>query len=137
MGKLAYWERLLCEFLESCSDKEFKWGEWDCVHFARESERAIYGDSTMDGLDESHQYHDLRSMIRLLANQNCVDVFEFISLHKKQIPVNFVQRGDWVGVLATTGHTIGVWDGRHIWVPSERGLIAMPLSSGEMAWKVR
>lgn len=137
MGKLANWESLLADFLDSCATKEFQWGQWDCVHFARDAERAIYGDSTMDGLDETHQYHDLRSMLRLLADHDCVDLFEFIDLHKEKINVNFMQRGDWVGVLATTGHTVGVWDGRHIWVPSQTGLAAMSFESAMTAWRVR
>lgn len=137
MGKVANWERMLCEFLDSCVSKEFQWGQWDCMHFARDAERAIYGDSTMDGLDETHQYHDLRSMLRLLGEQDCVDVFEFVSKHKQEVDINFMQRGDWAGVIANTGHTIGIWDGRHIWVPSQTGLVAMPFQSAMIAWRVR
>lgn len=137
MGKLAYWERLLAEFIVSCRDKQFELGKWDCIHFARESERVIYGDSTMDNLDETHQYHDAKSMIRLLKEHDCETVWDLVSLHKQEVIVPLMHRGDWVGVEASHGHAIGVWDGRQIWVTSEIGLASMPYESAVMAWKVR
>jgi hypothetical protein len=134
LGPVAFWERKLSEYIESY-DKEFELGSNDCIHFAVECERVIFGDSTLDHLEETHSYRDLRSMIRLLVENDCVDVFEFVSKHKEEININMIQRGDWVGVLNENGHTIGVWDGRSVWVTSHYGLI--PLETGEIGWRVR
>lgn len=134
MGPVAFWERKLCEYIESY-DKEFSLGTSDCIHFAVECERVMFGDSTLDHLEETHKYHDLRSMVKLLTKNDCTDVFEFVSKHKQEIDINMIQRGDWVGAIGNSGHIIGVWDGRSIWSPSRRGLITLP--EGLIAWRVR
>jgi hypothetical protein len=135
MGRVANWESRLADCLAKFEAKTFEWGKSDCLHFATECEIAIYGKSEFDHLREQYAYSSKIESGRRLIALGYETLFDFVSSIKKQKPVQFIQRGDWLGSMQD-GQAIGVFDGKYAVYISSEGLKRFKVSESKCAWGV-
>ena len=124
------WPERLNDFIEDRRKAVFCWGQRDCVLFAADAVQA------MTGVDHAVEYRgtydSATGAARLLAKLGGVEnVVPFAS-----IPVAFAGRGDLVTVDTKDGAALAVCLGRHVAAMSASGLVFLPMSAADAAWRV-
>ena len=127
------WVEQLFRVIDEHQSAEFVYGAHDCVLFA-----ARAADAMTDGDFEQQMrdiYQDERSAVRALAARGGLEG-AVRSMLGEPVALAYLQRGDVVLFENAGRDMLGIWDGRVILGPAERGLDRAPLSHARLAWRV-
>ena len=130
--RVANWEQVLSEYLQTQSLAPFEWGVNDCCHFAAKAAELItgvgYGDRYPCDSSSSAQ-------VLLLEHGGVIGIAD---QHYERIDTGFVWRGDIVAakVSGSEDYALGICQGLHAVFKSADGLSAKAMSDIEIAWRV-
>lgn len=146
------WPERLSELLGSWRTRPFKWGEADCVYFARDTLAKI---TTKDwNILEIPPYTSAREARRALRDSGFRDLPDLLTqLLGCPVAPAMARRGDLLLVNAhyqsiasrkipkkiktrTFPHAMAVCGGEHAFAPGPHGLAALPMSHACLCWRI-
>ena len=128
------WSTALALYLESCTDKPFKWGEHDCCLFAANAVVAMGGQDY--AADFRGKYRTKTGALRALKRYGKGDIASTMTalLGEPCAPLQ-ASRGDFVLLENQGDPALGiVFNG--IWFVGLNGLVKAQLSDALMFWRV-
>ena len=140
MGKIKKfenWPERLEQYLSSCSQKDFKWGRFDCALFATDAIQAMTGQdlahrfrrryrSAYGAKRLTRKYGSLLQLADAIAKQ--------WNLSKQE--ASWAQRGDVVAIDTQSGEALGICLGASSAFPNEVGLSLKPTGECRCSWRV-
>lgn len=133
MGRIEGWEGRLAATVGSWQAVSFVWGKSDCLHFCMACERALCGESRLDGFPK---YKTEGGGFRAMKKRGFAAIPDLIDATYERKALLLAQRGDWVMIEQDIGPAFGVVTGRRVAAMSESGLIFYPVGEGVLAWWV-
>jgi hypothetical protein len=103
--RLPDWERRLSQFIADNRDREFAWGDWDCILFATACAAELTGED--HAAPFRGQYSDRRGARRVLREIGQGTLLRTVDHHFKRKPASFAQRGDLVWHAGCVGVSLG------------------------------
>lgn len=129
MGRrVKHWESRLTEFVESCANRPFKWGEHDCATFAMKAIEVITGEYPIE-----ETWASARKARRLIEERSLIDRANDIW---PQVDVNLCQRGDLVATMTPDGVALGIFVSPMAAFSSKHGLALLRREDLIMAWSI-
>lgn len=92
--RLPDWETRLHDFITANRDREFAWGEWDCILFACAAAEAITGHDA--AAEYRGQYSDEKGARAILRKLGAGTLLATIDANFESKPVPYAMRGDLV-----------------------------------------
>lgn len=142
MKRLTDWEERLGLFIAENRERQFAWGEWDCILFACAAVEAMTG--TDPAAEYRGRYDDAKGAalaLRELGQGTLVKTIDATFPHR---PFGKAQRGDIVLFRGSAGICMGAFGlfvgeealADAIATPKREGLVSIPRSLFEKAWAV-
>lgn len=124
----------LYEYLDSCKDKQFEFGQFDCLLFAQGWDVALNGSSKLESI--ASVYSNEKTAIRELRKIPLLNRVESVLGSRKQDLA--IARGDIaiVDVASPLGPSLGICDGAVVWVPCNVGLTNIKLDKILGYWRL-
>lgn len=140
--RLPDWEVRLHDFMAANRDREFAWGEWDCILFACAAAEAITGHDAAAAY--RGQYSDEKGARAILRKLGQGTLLRTVNANFEPKPVPFAIRGDliWnngcVGVCmgATAAFVTDPAAMDAIEAPRIGGFVMLPRAEWQRAWAV-
>lgn len=134
--RLADWAENLHRLIQQSSDKEFKWGEYDCSQFCIDAELSIIGSTRFE--DYYRNYKSKKGAAWRLKQKGFNNVWELVDSRLDRIEnVKLAQRGDVIGHMTDIGESLGIVTGRTFaCVGDPKGIVFKPLSKAVFAWRI-
>ncbi len=123
------WPELLAAFIEARRHTPFKWGESDCCLFAADALLAMTGVDV--AAHNRGKYDTARGALALIKEAGGVS--GLVAL--EPVDRKLASRGDIVMVDTAQGDALGVLLGRTVAAQGADGLVFLPPSAIEQAWK--
>jgi phage terminase large subunit-like protein len=139
LSRKQEWQKQLAEFFIYANERQFIWGEFDCVFFALDAIRAISGYNELEKYRNT--YHDKKTAIAMLRRdwENSADnVFNYVLGESSGI-MNKAKRGDIIKCnFEKVGAAYGVvsLNGTHGVFKNQMGLSYHKLNKCECFWSV-
>lgn len=127
----------LPDILAGYRDAEFEWGKLDCCLFCAEVVRELHGKDFATGWRA--RYRSKAGALRLMEEYGGVEgiVREILG---EPVPPLLARRGDPVLAreieVVPEGESLGIADGRHAVLLTQRGLVTVPLQLCAMGWRI-
>jgi len=141
MKRFDNWPGLLDAFVASRRYSEFRWGINDCCLFACDAVLVMTGEDLARGFRDT--YYTARGAKKAIEGLGASTLGELADLiaerHElRALPISFAQRGDIVLLERELGESLGIvsLSGVDIWAPAEEGLVEIPVSEPQRAWRV-
>lgn len=128
LNRLPGWERRLFELLERNRMVPFKWGTHDCCTWAAAAVAAVSGQQ----IALPSTYTTERGALRVVRKLGGLPVAVTSLLGFEPLSPSHAQRGDIVLLNQSgsfDGHALAVCFGSDAYAPSERGLVAIRMTS--------
>lgn len=134
MSRHPDWPERLSAFLEARRDRPFEWGAHDCVLMAADWVVEATGVDPIDGW--RGRWSSASQAARMLAQAGGVPGAVTERLGRPLESVLLAGRGD-IGLFIHDGRkTLGVVTDAGLACPGEHGMVIVPLTSAEAAWRV-
>jgi hypothetical protein len=141
MKRYDDWPGLLDAFVASRRESPFRWGANDCCLFACDAVLIMTGEDLARGFRDC--YATLHGAAKAMRNFGASSVGELADIMAERhdlrvLPPLFAQRGDIVLLDRDLGESLGIVSlhGVEVWAPAEEGLVEVPLSEAQRAWRV-
>lgn len=140
MKRKYNWQSLLIEYINSCRNSGFIWGELDCGMFAAGAVEVMTGIDPVDKL--RGRYKTARGAAGVLKRYAGGKVKEAVAKALESngfmpVELNYAQRGDIVICPVDDNHAAGICMGTNaIFLDNLDGLIHVPLNKCSMAWRI-
>ena len=132
MNRLPDWLDRLNAVVESCADRRFEWGAFDCAHFVAQCVDAMCSDS---GARACLLYQDERAALKWIKEGGGIKAIA-TSFLGDPVPWGLVRRGD-VMLMDNCGrNALGICLGSHVVLPAPRGLSYLRAADGLCGWRV-
>lgn len=125
----------LGEVLSRYQTTDFKWGESDCFTLCVDTANAILGE---DRFRKRKKYDSLAGGAKQLRDLKFKDIGDAFASVFREIPPSLAQRGD-IGRARYAGAEKGggvVFIGHEVLGKGERGLVRLPVTAVERAFRV-
>ncbi|UPT53059.1 hypothetical protein [Synechococcus phage Yong-M3-232] len=140
--RLPDWETQLHEFMLANRDREFAWGEWDCILFATAAAAAITGVDKAEAF--RGQYSDETGARETLRKLGKGTLLKTINHYFEPKPVGYAVRGDMIWHAGCAGICMGataafVTDPEMmdaLEAPRNGSFVMLPRSMWQKAWAV-
>jgi hypothetical protein len=134
--RLQHWDRHLLDAVEAARERQFVWGEHDCVTFAAACVTAITGADPLANLPRWSNATTARRAVEAVGGLDAALTERFGAA----VPPAYAQRGD-LGLMyadrsPVTGATLAVCLGEWWVAPADTGLGRVRLDAIEAAWRV-
>lgn len=140
--RLPDWEKRLHDFMLANREREFAWGEWDCILFATAAAGAITG--VDKAVDFRGQYTDEAGARAILRKLGKGTLLATVDHHFESKPVGYALRGDLIWHAGCVGICLGnaaafvtdpeIMDAMN--APRNGGFVMLPRSDWQKAWAV-
>lgn len=139
-NKLPNWESKLNDYIDSCRNRSFQWGKFDCVRFANGAFAAQYGMNVFPNFD----YDDFESSCQVMMKfYKSIKIEKAVDQYLTRKDIRSLQRGDLAlfnPKFSFGGHSVGgslgVCCGTMISGVGMNGLEFMPTSEAMIGWSV-
>lgn len=140
VNKLPNWESKLNDYIDSCRNRSFQWGKFDCVRFADGAFASQYGMNLFPHSD----YDDFESSCSgMMKYCNTIKIEKAVDQFLTRKDIHLLQRGD----LAlfnpkfsfggdSVGGSLGVCCGTMISGVGRNGLEFMPTGEAMIGWSI-
>jgi hypothetical protein len=140
--RLPDWERRLSQFIADNRDREFAWGEWDCILFACAAAEAITGHDAAAAY--RGQYSDEKGARAILRRLGQGTLLSTVDANFAAKPVSYAMRGDLIWHAGCVGVCLGnaaafVTDPElmdALEAPRVGGFAMLPRTDWQKAWAV-
>jgi len=120
--KLPDWEERYHAFMIENKDRDFQWGEWDCVKFADAAFEAMTGEALIPPELEWHDEESAQEAISGYGKTLLKSMMKGVKLKGLYvIEKSFIAKGDIVVFKVDDKQVTGVCDGYAIISPSDGG----------------
>ena len=120
--KLPDWEERYHAFMIENKDRDFQWGEWDCVKFADAAFEAMTGEALIPSELEWHDEESANEAIKSYGKTLLKSLAKGTKLKGlKVIQKQYIAKGDIVVFEVDGKQVTGVCDGYAIISPSDGG----------------
>lgn len=142
MTRLPAWEELLSDFMMANREREFAWGDWDCILFACWAVEAMTGHDVAAAY--RGRYSDAKGARAALRELGKGTLLRTVDGEFKRKPVGYAQRGDlvWrdgcVGVCLGAGAAFLTEPGllEKYGAPRLGNMVLLPRALWQKAWAV-
>lgn len=125
------WESLLAGHIAAARDREFAWGEHDCVLWCADWVRTLTGTDPASRWRGTYSTEaEAQTVLRALGLSAWADLGD---VYLPETPVPQARRGD---VLLHPAGMLGICDGAHGYFLSARGVTRIEFLKCLKAWKV-
>lgn len=140
--RLTDWEERLSRFMLDNREREFSWGDWDCILMACAAAEALTGEDRAAGYRGS--YSDSAGARKALRDLGKGTLLRTVDAEFKRKPVGYAQRGDLVWrdgcVGVCLGATAAFLTEPHMLdihgAPRLGNMLLLPRSFWQKAWAV-
>lgn len=136
--KKQSWEKILADYIEEATKKEFNWGKHDCFLWVCDWKDKATGINELENHkgfeDRGGEYNTkIGGMRRLKELLKEGDLYDLISTRLESISLTKAMRGDIMGVQ----NCLGICDGENsFFLMPDKGLIVWKTFKCERAWRL-
>lgn len=105
MSRLPDWEQRLGEFMAANRDREFAYGQWDCILFACAAAEALTGRD--EAADFRGRYKTAKGARAILRERGAGTLLRTVDRHFRRKGVGYAQRGDLIWFGGAVGVCLG------------------------------
>lgn len=134
MGRLNDWPERLNNHIDEWRDKNFDWGKADCALFCLYGEKAMCGTSRFE--DFLGTYSTDFGSLRALKKLGTGELTSTVAARLPEINISEAQRGDVVSIDTPEGQALALFVGDKIAALGENGLLFLPVSLANRAWRI-
>jgi len=135
--KLADWQIYLHRYLSENKNRDFEWGDWDCIIFANGALKAISGANVMpselEWRNEQEAIEAIHAYGRTFANSikmACKNA------GLERIDVQQITAGDLCIYMNDNEELCGICDGFALISPSDNGYAFNKCDTARLAWRI-
>ena len=139
--RIEGWEINLNKYIEEVANKNFAWGECDCLIFASDACKIVVGIDPMSKKKKTDpktirgKYRTQEEAYKLVKEYR-KSFPDIMDIHFNRINPNFAQRGDIVAAKIQ-GMTFGIsWGGKAFFKMENKGYFTLPLKECKYVWRV-
>jgi hypothetical protein len=125
------WQARLWDYIDAAKDQPFVWGTRDCATWVADWRCIITGQDAAQAW--RGRYRTERGALRAIRRAGFASIEEWVDSIAPRLPGPLLaQRGD----VAMVQGALGIVTGAQIAALSPGGLVFVPLTDAEMAWRV-
>lgn len=136
------WEKALDTYILSVCEKDFSWGECDCLLFVSDAAFLLSGIDPMSKKNDGDpdtirgKYSTEEGAFKLIKRLRG-SVPNIMDIHFPRVPTGFAQRGDIVLGKITNTYCFGLVGTKSaLFKTQDRGLLPIPVNNCKIAWRV-
>lgn len=137
--RVENWAGILAGEIEKAESEPFEWGVNDCCLWVSSVVKAFTGVDYALGFRDSYTTEaEATAIIKGMGDDGTLlSAVRFLLSDLEEMNINFAQRGDIVLATIAGNQTIGIATGSGIAFKTFDGLIRLPRSKCDIAWRVK